>query len=173
VADIPSVWHHQSITVQAGARSGKAARVAAAALVALPALTVAAPIRATASTPTTAETAMLIAAQQVTTPDTVTVLGGPEPGVLVPADGRLNDYELTGRVLGVATGTRDARRHRSLNPVAAPARCPSPPARPRSRQQADWQGLKEAGAPVPALSSRAYDSPGRDPEQAGRGRGER
>jgi hypothetical protein len=144
--------------------------VAAAALVVLPALTVAAPIRATASTPTTA---MLIAAQQVTTPDTVTVLAGSEPGVLVPADGRLNDYELTGRVLGVATGTRDAQRHRSLNPVAAPARCPSSPARPRSRQRADWQGLKEAGAPVPALSSMAYDSPGRDPEQAGRGRGER
>jgi hypothetical protein len=50
-----------------------------------------------------------VAASQATTPDTVTVLAGPEPGVLVPADGRLNDFELTGRVLGVATGIRDAR----------------------------------------------------------------
>jgi hypothetical protein len=58
---------------------------------------------ATATAPAAAATAL------VATPDTVTVLAGPEPGVSVPADSRLNDYELTGRVLGVATGTRDAR----------------------------------------------------------------
>jgi hypothetical protein len=47
------------------------------------------------------------AAVTETTPDTVRLLEASEPGVLVPADGRLNDYELTGRVLGVATGTSD------------------------------------------------------------------
>jgi hypothetical protein len=56
-----------------------------------------------------AATAPAAAASEPATPDTVTLLGGPEPGVSVPADGRLNDFELTGRVLGVATGTRDAR----------------------------------------------------------------
>jgi hypothetical protein len=39
--------------------------------------------------------------------DTVTALSADSPGVTVPADPRLNDYQLAGRILGVATGTHN------------------------------------------------------------------
>jgi DNA-binding SARP family transcriptional activator len=67
--------------------------------------TAAAALLVLAATPTLHAQA---AANTQAAPDTVISIAGPEAEVVVPADPRLNGYELAGKVLGVATGTTDS-----------------------------------------------------------------